>query len=598
VNPLIEKTISCFPFVQTVREYKKEWFRSDFVSGLTVALMEIPQSIAYAMVAGLPPIYGIYSSFVVAMVYSLMGSSHHVVCGTTNAISLVVASTMINSNLPVARENPAALVGLLTLMVGILQVAFGFLKIGNLSQFISRSVLIGFTAGAGVLIALNQLAPFFGIQLPKTPNMVELFTQTVCHLSETNGYAVGIALWTVAIISLGSRFFPRIPSPLLAVVSSAFAVYIFDLESKGVSLVGNIPASLPPFTLPLFDLTAFASLASSAIAIALLACIQSVSVSKSISMSTGQRINNNQDFIGLGLAHTVGAFFLCMPSCGSFTRSALNLHAGARTRFSAFFSASWVAVILLVLAPSARYIPVPTLAALLIVMSASMVKWKHIQVAVHATRSDAIVLIVTFICVLVLHLETAIFIGIMASLALFLRKASAPHLVEYDIDEGGMHEITEPGKRSNPGISIIHVEGELFFGAADLFEEEVRRLAADSSIRVVILRMKRARHLDATAVMALDTLLDYLRKTGRLLLISGATPELMRVITKSGLGKNIGDENIFPAEENLTVATRKALLRAKQFIGGSSSEMDIRIFYPQNESKETTETNGAYDYAI
>ncbi len=326
-------------------------------------------------------------------------------------------------------------------------------------------------------------------------------------------------------------------------------------------------------------------MADDALAIAILGCIETMSIAKSIAISSGQRLDTNQGFIGIGAANLVGALFQCMPGSGSFTRSAMNFQAGARTRFAGVMSGLWVAVIVLLFGRLARYIPAASLAGLLIVLGLRMVHLHQIRVAMRATRSDATVLALTFACALLLHLRMAIYVGVISSLVLFLRKASAPHLVEYDLDGDTMREIRDPGERSHPQISIIHVEGELFFGAAELFEDEVRRLASDPNIRVVVLRMKNARHLDATSVMALEALHKFMREDNRLLLVSGATADVMRVLRNSGLLAQVGEDCVFPAEENLTAATRKALARAQEFLG-KEAKPEVRVFYEKTRAEQ------------
>lgn len=577
--------LAFFPFVATARSYTREAFRSDLSASLSVALLTIPQAIAYAAIAGLPPAYGIYAAVMLTLVCSFFANSELLLSGPTNAISLVVAGALLTASHPWVRENPAQGAVVLAFLVGVVQLGFGFLKAGNLAQFISRSVLVGFTAGAGLLIALNQVPVLLGLNLPPVRHLLARFSETFSHLGEMNIYALGIGFGSLGLLYAGKRWFPRWPAALVTLALATAVVGVFQLEDKGVKVAGNLPAGLPGFSWPMVELGIVADLAGSAIAIALLGCIEGLSSAKRLSLATGQRMNSNQDFIGMGLAHLVGSFFQCMPGGGSFVRSALNFEAGARTRFAGVYSALWVVLMVMALAPVAKTIPSAALAALLIYLGTGLIKWDQIRSAVMATKSDAAVLILTFFCTLFLHLDTAIYIGVLASLILFLRKASAPHLVEYNMEDDSMREIRSPKERSNPEISIVHVEGELFFGAADAFEEQVRLLAKDPNIRVIILRLKNARHLDATAAYAIAGLNDSLRRMGRLLLVSGAPPEVMNVMRRSGLIEKLGEENVFPSEENLTVATRRALLRAKEFLGGEESP-DVRIFYDKSREKE------------
>jgi len=575
------------PFIGTAADYNFAKLRADLLASITVAMLAIPQGIAFAIIAGLPPSYGIYSSVILMLLASLFCNSNHLVSGPTNAISLLVAGALLTAGNPTVRESLPQSIALLTIMAGLVQFAFGALKAGNLSQFISRSVLIGFSSGAGLLIALNQIPVLLGLKLPTVHHLLARFSETFKHLGEINLWALGIGLGTLALLFLGKIFLPRWPMPLIALSISTALVASFRLEEKGVLVAGMLPTKLPQLYIPSFNLGVIADLAPSAIAIALLGCIESLSNAKSISILNGQRMDVNRDFIGLGISQIIGGFFQCMPGGSSFTRSILMYRSGGVTRFAGVFAALWIPLLVALLAPVARTIPTASLAAILIYLGISLINPRNIRSAILATRSDATVLILTFFCALFLHLDTAIYVGVLASLILFLRKVSAPQLVEYNVEEDSMREIRTPKERANPEICIIHVEGELFFGAADIFEEQVRRLASDPNIRVVILRLKNARHLDATSVHAIDGLHEFLKKDNRLLLVSGIPADVLRVMDRSGLSERIGRENIFPAEENLTVATRRALIRAKEFLGAEESP-DVRIFYDKSRGKKNS----------
>ncbi len=564
--------------------------RHDLVAGLTVALMSIPQGMAYAVIAGLPPVYGLYSSIVLTMVFALCGSSRYLVSGPTNAVSIMVASVSLAVVHPLADTNPMGVVVLLTFMVGSVQLLLGLLKVGNLSQFISNSVLMGYTAGAGLLIALNQCGPLLGVaSVDRGRHLLVRIGATLAQLPQANGYAALLGCGTVVLLLAGRRWRPHWPTPLLVMILTAAVAGLFGLEERGVPLVGHLSAVLPRLEWPPFQIGLVADLGSAAIAVALLGCIESLSIAKRIGMVSGRREDSNRDFIGLGLSHMLGSLFQCMPGGGSLTRSMLNYTAGARTRCAGVFSALWVAVILLLFGRWARFIPMASLAGLLVVLGLGLIDVRRIRYAVMATRSDAAVLGATFLATLLLHLDTAIYVGVLSSLALFLRKASAPHLVEYNLQEDILREISDPKERMHPAISIIHVEGELFFGAAEIFEDQMRRLVSDGNIRVVILRLKNARHLDATTLAALEGLYRYLEADGRLLLISGASPDVLRVLRRGGLLKVLGAANVFPAEGNLTAATGKALLRAQAFVGKATTP-DLRVFYDSRHAPDIART--------
>ena len=325
---------------------------------------------------------------------------------------------------------------------------------------------------------------------------------------------------------------------------------------------------------------------SIAVAAAILGMLESVTVAKSLAAKTGQPIDPNQELIGMGVGNLVGSGFGATPGSASFLRSAANLQSGGRTQWSVVASGVFVFLIVVAISPVLAYIPIAAIAAYLVVIAVRLFQPSQIFLVRHSTSADAAVFWISLIAALFLKLDTAIFVGIGISLVFFLQKASAPALTEHAFnDVGQLAEIDSPAERNNAQISIVHVEGDLFFGAADIFQDGVRRLAADPNIRVFILRMKNARHLDATTVMALDQLHDYLKSENRHLLISGVHGDVALVLKRSGLAARIGLENMFPAEENPTLATKKALQRAQQLL--PNQKPAVRIFYSKPQKGST-----------
>jgi SulP family sulfate permease len=345
--------------------------------------------------------------------------------------------------------------------------------------------------------------------------------------------------------------------------------------------LGKLEAGFPKITWFSFSaehLSLLPVLFGSVIAISIIGMLESASITKSLAAKSGQQIEPNQELMGMGAGNIACAIFGAVPGSSSFTRSSVNYQCGAATQVASMFSSVVVLFVLLFVTPIFNYIPVAALAAHLIRVGFKMVVLPQIRVACRSTRSDAVVFAGTLFASLFLGLDIAIYVGIGISLALFLQKTSSPILVEYAFDDtGALAELTDKSKRPNPQIAIIHVEGELFFGAADVFLNQVRKQADDENIKVFILRMKNARHLDASTVMALDALHEYLEKKGRFLLISGCTEDVMHVLQNSGVISVLGESNIFPGDaSNPNVSTRKALMRASQLLAG---EADIRIFY-------------------
>ncbi|MEI6861298.1 MAG: SulP family inorganic anion transporter, partial [Verrucomicrobiota bacterium] len=383
---------------------------------------------------------------------------------------------------------------------------------------------------------------------------------------------------------------PKIPAELPVLVLLALYAKYAGLGALGIRTIadeGALAVGLPTFLgLPLdvHHLQVVPPLLGAALAIAILGMLEAISIAKTLAAQSGQRLDANQELVAMGLANLACSAYGAMPGSASFARSGANLQSGARTQVAALASSVLVLGALFFVSPLINFIPLPCLAAHLIRIGLKTLHLTPIRIACRATRSDAIVFVTTLLAAVFLQLDIAIYVGVGISLALFLRKAGAPSLVEYGFDEQG--QLTQLGgssARSHAAISIVHVEGELFFGAADLFQEQVRLLADDRRIKVIILRMKNARHLDATSVMSLLELHAHLRQTGRHLIISGLSPDVERVLWNSGAQETIGRENLFPAEANLTMSTKRALLRARELLreDGETDKPDLRFFYDQ-----------------
>jgi SulP family sulfate permease len=524
-------------------------------------------------------------------VCALFSSSRHLVFGPTNSISIILASTLYS--LSGGSLTPAEMALVLALLIGFFQVIAGLAQMGKLTQFISRSVIIAYSTAIGLLLAAGQIPNLMGAAVSHGGVWSALLNASA-HLIpfNFNPFPLCMGMVTLLLFWFFERFFPRWPAELIGLVFLSLLTQYLGLQELGIRTIqdeGALAAALPSFIGMPFDRSNWAvvpPLISAALAIAILGMLEAVTVSKSLAAKSGQRLDPNQELVAMGSGNIANSLFGAMPGSASFARSAANIHSGAQTQVAALLSSVIVLVALLLVAPLINYIPVPSLAAHLIRIGLKMINREQIRIAWRSTRSDAFVFAVTLLATFFLKLDTAIYVGVGLSLALFLRKASAPSLVEYGFNEQGqLAELDAASQRGNSAISIVHVEGELFFGAADLFQEQVRMLAGgDDGIKVVILRMKNARHLDATSVMSLLQLHDYLGQTGRHLLISGINPDVERVLRKSGARKQIGAENIFPAEANLTMSTKRALLRASQLLqqAGSAPSTGVRIFYDRN----------------
>jgi len=582
------------PFVAELRKYTWGKFRADLLAGATVTLVSIPQAIGFSLILNLPPTPVIVSVIIGGFVGALFFSSRHHVFGPTSSISLIVAAT-IASNAALGLE-PLALAVYLAFLIGVIQLLAGLLNFGEITKFISRSVVVSYSTGIGILLIASQLHNLLGYSVGSGQNFSTNIWQALYDLgtARAHPWAIGIGALTFGIFWVVRRLRPTWPEALIGLLLLAMGAKVYTLYHTGAPFLmvrdeGALTAIVPGFAGYPFGprrLHLLPELAGTAIAISILGMLEAVSITKGLAAKSGQKVEPNQELVGMGVANIACSFFGAVPGSSSFARSAVNYQSGARTQMSSMMSSVVVLAVLAFVTPVFNFIPVAALAAHLIRVGFKMINRHQIRISCRSTPSDLVVFVVTLGSCLFLRLDTAIYVGIGVSLALFLRKTSTPTLVEYAINESGtLAELRDPKERPHPEISIIHVEGELFFGAADLFQEQVRSLAENQNIRVFILRMKNARHLDASTVMALENLHEYLRETGRHLIISGSNPEVTRVLENSGLLQQIGRENIFPAEANATMATRNALKRAKELLPGEA--VDLRVFYDKEKPSAT-----------
>lgn len=605
----VERSVKPIAVVGPLRRYNLRKLRADLGAAPNVALLAIPQGIAFAAIAELPIAFGISCSAIAAIVGPLFAGSRHTILGPTNATAFMLFSFFAAEPLLAPRETE--LVPLLVLLIGIFCVIGALFRVADLLQYVSRSVLVGYLTGAAVLIIANQLKHLLGISAPvdaaDPSNFASLLIALARSIHLTHWQPLLIGTLALGLFYTLRHFRPRWPnfSLSLVLISAIFGPLILSgiplfayVDHFRTFTLADLAPNLPQLgTAKVFD--DIASLTGVAFAVAFLACLENTVMAKSIASRSGDRAEVNQDMLSVGAANLACAFAGGMPASGSLTRSILNYESGAATRFASIFSGILVAIAAVLIAWLPRYgvalvdfVPKSALGALIIAIAIGLINPKNIRVCVRSTPDDAAVIVSTFIATLLAPLHVAIFLGVALSITLFLRRASKPHLVEYEFsDQGELREIGEKRKRPNPAISIVHVEGDLFFGAAELFRNQLQRTAADPSLRVLILRLKNARHLDATSVLALEELIKFMRANDRHVLISGAPREVYRVLKNSGTltliqegaDRSAGESNIFlyrPSNPNLS--TRDALKRAQQLLGGEKA--DIRIFYDPNKS--------------
>ncbi|MGJ8657836.1 MAG: SulP family inorganic anion transporter [Akkermansiaceae bacterium] len=605
-----ENSIEILPVRNAVKEYKKSQVKYDIKAAFNVALLTLPQGMAYAAIAELPIYYGIISSIIASIVAPLFSSSRHTILGPSNATALMVFTFFASSAAATLAKAPIAYMPLLVFLVGIILLLGSLFKLADLLQFVSRSVLVGYITGAALLIMNGQFKHIFGVAEPlkqiisthkennQAVNFFTSFFDLTTLWNQFQWQPILLGIFTLALYLALMKKLPILPNFALCLAASSIIALTLKTTTANFTLDCFKPFQLDNFnvSLPDFNFNDIATLTGVAFAIAFLASLENTVMGKSLGSRTGERPDVNQDMFALGMSNIACSFLTPMPASGSLTRSALNFESGAKSRFSSIYASLFciVGFFILLKLPIVENIPKASLAALVVGIAISLIKWKNIRICLNSTRDDAIVVIVTFAATLLTRLDSAIFIGVALSISLFLRKASRPHLVEYEVnDEGDLRELDTKQARPNPAISIVHVEGNLYFGAADLFRTQVQHTAADPNLKVVILRMKNARHLDATSVMALDELIKHMRKQGRHVIISGATRNVYKVLKQSGVLETIlkgcdrsqGETNLFfSSPSNPNLSTRDALLRAQELLG--TKEADIKIFFDPNQEKK------------
>lgn len=441
------------------------------LAGLTGAVIVLPQCVAFATLAGMPVEYGLYCAMLPAIVAALYGSSWHLVSGPTNAISIVLFAALS----PLAQPGSAPYVQLaltVTLLCGVMQLGMGIARLGALVNLISHTVIVGFMAAAAVVIANAQLRTFFGVDLPRGASLIQTWRAFLPTLDEINPYVTAVALVTLVTAIAIRRVRPRWPYMIFALIVGGFATWVFDLSSvrdTGISTVGGLPASLPPFSWPVVSIDALRETAVIAFAITILGLTEAVSIARSIALRSGQRIDSNQEFVGQGLSNIAGAFFSSYASSGSFNRSGVNYDAGARTPLAAAFSAGLLLLILFAVAPLAAYLPHAAMAAVLLIVAWGLIDLREIRKILRTSRSETAVLALTFFSGVLVSLEFCIVAGVMLSLLLYLNRTTHPVLTLLaPSDLGGNRRDARLQRRKDcPRLAIVRLNGSLFYGAVE-----------------------------------------------------------------------------------------------------------------------------------
>jgi len=570
-SPSASRLLRLIPALDAARRYGPATARADLLAGCSVAAVAVPQAMAYAMIAGLPAEYGLYTAVVMTAVGAVLDSSRQLINGPTNAISIALLSAI--GGIAAQDEKVEAAI-LIAFLVGAIQLGISFLRLGDLTRYISHSVIVGFTAGASLLLVLDQTKNLLGLAArgDAHDHFLVRFWLTLVDGGAVHGPTVAIGLGSIAAV-LALRWlkrrlgWPLFPEFLAVVVLMAAVTASFDLDRRGVQVVGDIPATLPGFGLPDFDAVRIRELATSALAIALLGLLEAISMAKAIAAVTRQKLDLNQQCLSEGLANFTGSFFQCIPGSGSLTRSAINQQAGAQTQWSGVVSAAAVAAIMLIFAPYARYIPRPALAGLLMLTAARMVDFHALRFHVRASRFDAVIVATTAFSAFAISIEFCVLIGVVMSFMLAVPRIAQMHLTEFVVSDGAIHERL----RDDPVcgcILLFGLEGEMYFGTAISLEnhlDEIERRVRPGT-KVLLLRMKRARNPDAVGIGLLDRFIERMAARGVQVILCGVRDAMLACMRKCGLAEKLGEQNIFLEQPVRQTSTLLAMRHAYELV--------------------------------
>jgi len=557
-TPARHRLRKLLPFLRWWNFVGWDTLKSDLLAGLTGAVIVLPQGVAFAMIAGLPPEYGLYTAIVPPVIAALFGSSLHLISGPTTAISIIVFSTLS----PLAEPGSAEFIRLaltLTFLAGAYQLALGLARMGTLVNFVSHSVVVGFTAGAAILIATSQLKHVFGLHLPRGGSFLGVWRNLLAEIHHMNPYVVVVAVITLVCAAVAKKLRPRWPGLLFALIIGSLTSLMLGGEIHGVQLMGKLPAHLPPLSLPDFSIETLRELAPKALAVSLLGLIEALSIARSISTHSRQQIDGNQEFIGQGLSNILGSFFSSYAASGSFTRSGINYHAGAMTPLSAVFAAGFLALILLLVAPLTAFLPIPAMAGVILLVAYNLIDFHHIRSIIRTSKEETAVLVTTFLATLLLDLEFAIYVGVLLSLVLYLSRTSHPQIVNLAPDPDSDRVTLTQSEIQCPHFKIIRIDGSLFFGAVSHVAEFLHNIDKNSVQKAHVLIVACGiNFIDVAGAEMLVHETNRRRKLRGELYLCGLKQQAKEVLQRGGYLDILGEDHIFATESEaiLNILTR------------------------------------------
>lgn len=530
--------------VEILRSYHHENLVPDLLAGLTVGVVLLPQGLAFSLLAGLPPAMGLYAAIMASIFAALWGSSNHLQTGPTNTAAALTLSVLLPIAAPGSAEFIAA-AGLIAVMAGIFRLVLGLARLGLLVNFVSDSVIVGFTAGAGMLIMVGQITTLLRVQPVQSTNLPGILSGVVPQFLHAHLPTLILSIVTIALLIILRRVNKRLPMSLVAIVAMTAIVWGFNLKEQGIRVLGEVPSGLPPLAdLPLLNLNLIGRLSTGALAIAAIGLVEATAIARALSSNSGQRLDSNQEFVGQGIANIAAGFFSGYPCSASFNRSALSYRTGARTSLASAFAGLFVLLASFILAPAVAQLPRAVISAELVLAAYSMIDRNRMRRIWKGNRNDAAIMITTFVATLLLPLQFAVLIGILMSLGAYILQTSAPQVVAVLPDDQFRHWGPQPHKPQCPQLGILDVLGDLYFGAVSHVEESIHRhMNQHPEQRFLLLRMHSVQRIDISGINALENLLRSYRSRGGDIYMTRVREPVLHLMQTSGFQRMLGADH-------------------------------------------------------
>lgn len=535
------------PITEWLPRYSGDDLRADLIAGITIGIVLIPQSMAYAMLAGLPPIYGLYASLVPLLVYPIFGSSRHLAVGIMAIDCLIVAAGLSALADPMSASY-IELAFLLALMVGLFQVVLGLLRFGFIVNLLSRPVIFGFMSAAVLIIMLSQVSVMTGLEIPRDSGVLGIVSQLTMELSQIHVLTFLMGIAAVLLLIGMKRWLPWAPGQLIAIIVGGLAVWIFTLTESGVSIVGEIPAGFPSVTLPDISIATVGALVPTAVTLSLIQFMTVISLGKVFAAKHGYPVKPNRELVSIGIANVLGSFFRSMPVSGSFSRSAVGEHAGGRTGLVNIFAAALIALTLLFLTPLFYYLPVAVLGAIIVVAAFSLLDLYELRYLLRTKRIDGLIALVTFLSTLLIGIQEGVIIGIGLSVVAVMYRLSRPNVAVLG-NLPGSHSYRDIANFEDAApiedLLILRVDASFYFANAEYLRDMIMSRVSRGSVKAVILETNSVNDIDTTAVSVLREVNDALAELGIELYFGGMKIPVLRVMKESGLHQSIGSDHFF-----------------------------------------------------